>query len=158
MSDGANRPQEPQALVKSPLKCCKVGQDLWLLNPKTGTQISLSPLLNVRRSQTPRLAGRHQRVVALWAFKMLTIAFGGKDGKSLKSPHSSPAPSGSSHWIMGKTQPQIKWTGLEIRYLPLGIFQHFIHQGMSTSHLEDSYFWIIQWFLSPHGLLPFFFF
>ena len=59
---------------------------------------------------------------------------------------------------MGKTQPQIKWTGLEIRYLPLGIFQHFIHQGMSTSHLEDSYFWIIQWFLSPHGLLPFFFF
>lgn len=45
-----------------------------------------------------------------------------------------------------------------MRYLPLGIFQCFIHQGMSTSHLEDSYFWIIQWFLSPHGLLPFFFF
>lgn len=28
---------------------------------------------------------------------------------------------------------------------------------MSPSHLEDSYFWVIQWFLSPHGLLPFFF-
>ena len=28
---------------------------------------------------------------------------------------------------------------------------------MSPSHLEDSYFWVIQWFLSPRGLLPFFF-
>ena len=81
----------------------------------------------------------------------------GKNGKSLKSPHSSPAPSGASHGITGKRWPQIKWTGLGIRYVPLGIFHCIIHQGMSPSHLEDSYFWVIQWFLSPHGLLPFFF-
>ena len=71
------------------------------------------------------------------------IGGGGEDGKSLKSPHFLQAPRGASHRIMGKTQPQIKWTGLGIQYLPLGIFQHIIHQGMSTSHLEGSYFWVI---------------
>lgn len=93
--------------------------------------------------------------------KCLPLHLGGggrKDGKSLKRPHSLQAPRGASHGITGKTLPQIKWTGPGIRYLSLGIFQHIIHQGMSTSHLEGSYFWVIQWFLSPPGLLPFLFF